>query len=155
MFTIWLLVKGLFRFDFRFRGSHLSVLIFCKTKNKTKWFKQRLIWSFVSLPQSVDNVLPDLHQIKNDYPFIVACGNKEDNITRYIIAIDNQPMYVPTEFSFEQTVDLFFKMHYVLSLEFDPRMGNVFLFMEHYIYKMEGGEKTPYTSMIELSNLIV
>lgn len=110
---------------------------------------------FVSLSQTLNDALPDLHQIKNDNPFIVACGEKEDNISRYIIAIDNQPMYVPTEFSFEQTVDLFFKMHYVLSLEFDPRLENVFLFMEHYIYKMEGGTKTPYTTMIELSNLVI
>lgn len=110
---------------------------------------------FVFLSQTVNDALPDLKKITNDYPCIVACGKKEDNINRYIISIDNQPMYVPKEFSFEQTVDLFFKMHYVLSLEFDPRLENVFLFMEHYIYEMEGGAKRPYTTMIELSNLVI
>lgn len=104
--------------------------------------------------QITDDALPDLSKIKNEYPFIVACGTKEDNISQYIIAIDNQPMYVPKEFSFEETVDLFFKMHYALSLEFDPRMENVFLFLEHYIYKIEDGEKKPYTTMIELSTLV-
>lgn len=105
--------------------------------------------------QTIDDALPDLSKIKNDYPFIVACGKKEDEISHYIIAIDDQPMYVPKGFSFEETVDLFFKMHYVFSLEFDPRLENVFLFMEHYIYKIDEGEKIPYTTMIELSNLVI
>lgn len=105
--------------------------------------------------QTIEDALPDLSKIKNQYPVIVACGKKEDHISHYIIAIDNQSMHVPKGFSFEETVDLFFKMHYVFSLEFDPRMENVFLFMEHYIYKMEEGEKRPYTAMIELSNLII
>lgn len=105
--------------------------------------------------QTIDDAVPDLSKIKNEYPFIVACGKKEDDISHYIIAIDNEPMYVPKGFTFEETVDLFFKVHYVFSLEFDPRMENVFLFMEYYIYKMEGGEKRPFTTMIELANLVI
>lgn len=149
---IRLVVKGLFHFDFRLWVFH--VVIFYPSEQQT-FFMKIFNLLFASISQTVHNALPDLPKVTDEYPCIVACGKKEDKIDRYIISIDNQPMYVPKEYSFEQTIDLFFKMHYVLSLEFDPRLENVFSFMEHYIYEMEGGAKQPYTTMIELSNAII
>lgn len=61
---------------------------------------------------------------------------------------------VPREFNFPQTVDLFFKIHHTLNLEFDERIQNMFFFLQYYVYEMNIGNKKPFTKMIDLWNLL-
>lgn len=119
----------------------------------------------------------DKKEHKNTQPFIVACGETQDEIKSYIIYVDNDPIYVscniyckiifiiyeshiiinlfiylqvPDEFAFQQVIDLYFKLHHVFEIKFDDRLKNTFDFIQYYLYGLKKRACNPTTKMIEL-----
>lgn len=116
-----------------------------------------------------------MEQHRNTQPYIVAYGSSKDNITHYSISVDNDLikvnvaffnlgnnlfhkyftlLQIPDNFSFMETLDLYFKLHHVFEIKFDERLQNVMFFMKHYWFKMKDGAKKPTTKMIELQNYL-
>lgn len=61
-------------------------------------------------------------------------------------------LQLPHDFTFAQTIDLFFKIHDIFEIKFDERLQNAIFFLKHYTYKMKQGKMKPTTKMIELYN---
>lgn len=61
-------------------------------------------------------------------------------------------LQLPHDFTFAQTIDLFFKIHDIFEIKFDERLQNAIFFLKHYTYKMKQGKMNPTTKMIELYN---
>lgn len=57
---------------------------------------------------------------------------------------------MPSDFSFIQTVDFYFKAHMIFNLNFDPTIENIMIFLQVFIYKMEDSQKKPTHVMKEL-----
>lgn len=49
-----------------------------------------------------------------------------------------------------QTVDLFFKIHFVFNLNFDPNLVPMMNFMKCYIYELHDDSFVPSTTMIDI-----
>lgn len=47
---------------------------------------------------------------------------------------------VPSEHNIVQTFDIYFKLHFVLDLEFDSALENVILFIKRLIYSLRKGK---------------
>lgn len=62
---------------------------------------------------------------------------------------------MPGNFSFMETLDLYFKLHHVFEIKFDERLQNVMFFLKHYMFKMKDGTKKPTTKMIELHDYLI
>lgn len=125
---------------------------------------------------------------KKDYnhPYIIAVGENEKNIVRYYIDVErhlidvcnysvffcvyvndylnylNSELFqVPLHFDAIQTVDLFFKIHMVLNIHFEPNIEQAMNFLAHFIYGFDvtvlacGGTKQfkPINLMYETHNL--
>lgn len=107
-----------------------------------------------------DEPMPDVRKNKNEYPFIIACGENPEKLTRFFIQIKQQLFFVPSNFTFIETVDLFLKIHLTLKQKVDPRLQNVFLFIYSYIFKLENSgysfvvNKIPFTKMTELASVL-
>lgn len=61
---------------------------------------------------------------------------------------------MPSGFGFFETFDLFYKMHEVLNLDFDERIGHVMLFIKNFIYKDTRG-KNPTPKMKATFNRLI
>lgn len=61
---------------------------------------------------------------------------------------------MPQNFGLLETFDLFYKMHFVLDLDFDESMTNMMHFVQHYLYEDDGG-KRPSPSMKTLFNRMI
>lgn len=65
------------------------------------------------------------------------------------------------DFTAIKCVDLFFKIHWVLDIHFEPNIEPAMNFLSHFIFELEGPKKTndsaakkPTTKMYEIHNLI-
>lgn len=96
----------------------------------------------------------------NKHPHIIALGISPKEIIHYYIAIEGELIDVraylvyhsrvfgfvesnrffkfqlPREYGFADVVDVFFKVHYVFSTEFEPNLTPLMSFLRHYLYKM-------------------
>lgn len=64
-------------------------------------------------------------------------------------------LQLPDDFSFEQVIDVFFKMHYVFEIKFDERLENTMYFLKNFTYKMNDRIRKPTTKMIELHDRLI
>lgn len=72
----------------------------------------------------------------------------------YLIAKIKMIFYLqlPLDFSFAQTIDIYFKIHEIFGIKFDERLQFAMFYLKHYVYKMKEGNRKPSTKLIELHN---
>lgn len=61
---------------------------------------------------------------------------------------------VPLCYDLVRTVDLYFKIHFVFNLNFDPNLAPMMNFMKYYVYELHNDSFTPSTKMIDIWNKI-
>lgn len=61
-------------------------------------------------------------------------------------------LQLPPNFSFAQTIDIYFKIHEIFGIKFDERLQCVMFYLKYYVYKMKEGNRKPSTKIIELHN---
>lgn len=59
-------------------------------------------------------------------------------------------LQLPDDFTFDQVIDMLFKIHYVFEIKFDERLQNMMYFLKNYVYKMCDRNRKPTTKLIEL-----
>lgn len=62
---------------------------------------------------------------------------------------------LPREYGIVETYDLFFKVHKVLNLSFNPVIYNMMNFVQTFIYKLEDGQRKPSNSMKAVYNDLI
>lgn len=120
---------------------------------------------------------------KNVYPHIVAIGPSKKGISHFYIAIENHLidvsllltistnkikfdksqviescifvcLQVPSQWDFNQIVDLFFKVHMVFDIKFEINIKPTMTFLAAFLYKFEGSAFKPTLSMTNWNNKI-
>lgn len=127
----------------------------------------------------------DLCERDNKHPYIIAMGDDKKNIDRFLIDVESHlfdvcscllcvrfeiilKFYIffkiPTTFSAIEVLDLLFKLHLVLNLEFEPNIEPMMHFLAYFVYNFgdslivrdKTGKKTiafkPINRMQELFN---
>lgn len=61
---------------------------------------------------------------------------------------------MPSDFGFDETFNLFYKMHDVLDLEFDEGIGNMMTFIRNFMYNDNQG-KRPTPKMRDIFNRLI
>lgn len=59
---------------------------------------------------------------------------------------------LPITCNFLKAFDLFFKLHKIFDLKFEPNISNVMRFVEYFIYKIQ--TEQPTDRMLEIFNMI-
>lgn len=111
------------------------------------------------------------------FPIIIACGSSEAEIEYYCIKLENHVFPVckfssicllihiifyfmlfseqlPVNFTFPEVFDIYYKVHKIFDLCFEPNLRNMMFFIENYIYKIEEGIKKPTNRMLDIFNQI-
>lgn len=95
---------------------------------------------------------------ENNHPYIIAVGKSMGDISYYFIEIEKHLMcvsnfdvlttmdrstkdlfqifQVPQHYDFIQTLDLFFKVHKVFGMNFEPNLVPAFNFIQYFIYEL-------------------
>lgn len=115
---------------------------------------------------------------ENIYPHIIATGLENDKISHFYIAVENQLVsvchitrirvffianissltikldvfffQVPSEWTFSQVFDVFFKIHMVFDITFEKNISPTMIFIGHYFYGLYTKEFKPTVTMKNL-----
>ncbi|XP_055304838.1 uncharacterized protein LOC129569726 [Sitodiplosis mosellana] len=95
----------------------------------------------------------ELAQASKSYPTIVACGETSSEIQYFCLKVENQIIPLPDDMDFLHVFDLFFKVHKIFDLKYEPRLHNMMVFVENFIYKVKN-EHRPTNRMLEISGYL-
>lgn len=96
----------------------------------------------------------DLCERDNKHPYIIAMGDDKKNIVRFLIDVESHLfdvcsslmcvsfelilnlffLKIPATFSAIEVLDLLFKLHLVLNLEFEPNIEPMMHFLAYFVY---------------------
>lgn len=85
--------------------------------------------------QNVNECPDNLIVQKAVHPYIIAVGEKKENITNYYIDIESHLIPVPTDFNFVKTFDLFFKCHKIFHLQYNSAFVKLMHFVDYFLFE--------------------
>lgn len=59
---------------------------------------------------------------------------------------------VPIGYDLIQVIDLYFKIHFVFNLNFEPNLAPMLNFFKYFVYELRNDNFTPPTKMLDIWN---